>query len=172
MLHKSSTSPTGEGGGGIGPDLFKDYQILFWGCQSLPWLTSHLRFIVVCNILGSRNIENILKGLQKKTGSSQGVRNQFRGDQQNYKKHLKEDYMGIIFDQGVRKRGPILIWGYPERYNFDLGVRKYQKVENPWPRLIWPDPAGLDPNRPDQIWSDSTWPDLTWPDVTWANQKL
>jgi hypothetical protein len=65
-------------------------------------------------------------------GSSQGVRNQFRGDQQNYKKHPKEDYMGIMFDQGVRKRGPILIWGYAERYNFDLGVRKYQKVENPW----------------------------------------
>jgi hypothetical protein len=40
--------------------------------------------------------------------------------------------MGIMFDQGVRKRGPILIWGYAERYNFDLGVRKYQKVENPW----------------------------------------
>ena len=47
------------------------------------------------------------------------------------KKHLKEDYMGIMFDHGVRKRGPILIWGYAERYNFDLGVRKYQKVENP-----------------------------------------
>jgi hypothetical protein len=47
------------------------------------------------------------------------------------KKHPKEDYMGIMFDQGVRKRGPILIWGYAERYNFDLGVRKYQKVENP-----------------------------------------
>jgi hypothetical protein len=47
------------------------------------------------------------------------------------KNHLKEDYMGIMFDQGVRKRGPILIWGYTERYNFDLGVRKYQKVENP-----------------------------------------
>jgi hypothetical protein len=39
--------------------------------------------------------------------------------------------MGIMFDHGVRKRGPILIWGYAERYNFDLGVRKYQKVENP-----------------------------------------
>ncbi len=39
--------------------------------------------------------------------------------------------MGILFDQGVRKRGPIIIWGYAERYNFDLGVRKYQKVENP-----------------------------------------
>ena len=44
--------------------------------------------------------------------------------------------MGIMFDQGVRKRGPILIWGYAERYNFDLGVRKYQKVENPCPKVI------------------------------------
>jgi hypothetical protein len=24
------------------------------------------------------------------------------------------------------------IWGYAEGYNFDLGVREYQKVENPW----------------------------------------
>ncbi len=23
-------------------------------------------------------------------------------------------------------------WGYPEGHNFDLGVREYQKVENPW----------------------------------------
>jgi hypothetical protein len=44
--------------------------------------------------------------------------------------------MGRIFDQGVRKRGPILIWGYAERNNFDLGVRKYQKVENPCFRRI------------------------------------
>jgi hypothetical protein len=33
---------------------------------------------------------------------------------------------------GVRKDDKILIWGYAERYNPDLGVRAYQKVENPW----------------------------------------
>ncbi len=43
--------------------------------------------------------------------------------------------MCCIFDQGVRKRGPILIWGYAEVYNFYLGVHKYQKVENPCARL-------------------------------------
>ncbi len=32
---------------------------------------------------------------------------------------------------GVRKDDKILIWGYAERYNPDLGVRAYQKVENP-----------------------------------------
>jgi hypothetical protein len=40
--------------------------------------------------------------------------------------------MDRIFDQGVCKRGLILIWEYAEGNNFDLGVRKYQKVENPW----------------------------------------
>ncbi len=32
--------------------------------------------------------------------------------------------------RGVRKGHIILIWGYAEGYNFDLGVRGYQKVEN------------------------------------------
>jgi hypothetical protein len=32
---------------------------------------------------------------------------------------------------GGTQRGATLIWGYTEGYNFDLGVRKYQKVENP-----------------------------------------
>jgi hypothetical protein len=31
---------------------------------------------------------------------------------------------------GVRKGDKILIWGYAEDYNPDLGVREYQKVEN------------------------------------------
>ena len=39
--------------------------------------------------------------------------------------------MGRIFDLGVRKGGAILIWGYAEGYSPDLGVREYQKVENP-----------------------------------------
>ncbi len=40
--------------------------------------------------------------------------------------------MGRIFYLGVRKEDTILIWGYAEGYNFDLGVHEYQKVENPW----------------------------------------
>ncbi len=44
--------------------------------------------------------------------------------------------MGRIFDLGVREGHTILIWGYAEGFNFDLGVRGYQKVENPWSRLI------------------------------------
>jgi hypothetical protein len=32
----------------------------------------------------------------------------------------------------MKKGYTILIWGYAEAYNFDLGVQEYQKVENPW----------------------------------------
>ncbi len=32
---------------------------------------------------------------------------------------------------GGTQRGTTLIWGYTEGYNFDLGVREYQEVENP-----------------------------------------
>jgi hypothetical protein len=53
------------------------------------------------------------------------------GVRKNYKNNSNEDYLGRIFDQGVGKRGATLVWGYTESYNFDLGVRKYQKVENP-----------------------------------------
>ncbi len=31
---------------------------------------------------------------------------------------------------GGTQRGTSLIWGYAKDYSFDLGVRKYQKVEN------------------------------------------
>jgi hypothetical protein len=48
------------------------------------------------------------------------------------KKRSKEDLLGTILDLGVREGHTILIWGYAEGYNFDLGVRGYQKVENPW----------------------------------------
>jgi hypothetical protein len=44
---------------------------------------------------------------------------------QNFKKMLKEALLGRIFDLGVRVGHIILIWGYPEGYNFDLGVRGY-----------------------------------------------
>ena len=36
-----------------------------------------------------------------------------------------------FFYLGVRKEDTSLIWGYAEGYYLDLGVRKYQKVENP-----------------------------------------
>ncbi len=39
--------------------------------------------------------------------------------------------MGSIVDLGVRKGDKIMIRGYVEGYNPDLGVREYQKVENP-----------------------------------------
>jgi hypothetical protein len=47
------------------------------------------------------------------------------------KNNSKEALLGRIFDLGVREGHTILIWGYAEGYNFDLGVRGYQKVENP-----------------------------------------
>jgi hypothetical protein len=48
------------------------------------------------------------------------------------KTHTNEVYLGRIFYLGVRKEDTNLIWGYPEGYYFDLGVHKYQKVENHW----------------------------------------
>jgi hypothetical protein len=45
---------------------------------------------------------------------------------QNKKKRSKESLLGRIFDLGVRKGYTILIWGYAEGYNFDLGARWYQ----------------------------------------------
>jgi len=45
--------------------------------------------------------------------------------------------LGRIFDLGVRKGHSILILGYAEGYNFDLGVRKYQKVENRCSRQLY-----------------------------------
>ncbi len=33
---------------------------------------------------------------------------------------------------GVRIGDTSLIWWYALGYNFDFGVREYQKVENPW----------------------------------------
>jgi hypothetical protein len=51
---------------------------------------------------------------------------------QNLKKCSKEAFLGRIFDLGVCEGHIILIWGYAEGYSFDLGVRRYQKVENPW----------------------------------------
>jgi hypothetical protein len=41
-----------------------------------------------------------------------------------------------IFDFGVCKTGTIPIWGFPEGYNFDMGVHEYQKVENSCTRKI------------------------------------
>jgi hypothetical protein len=41
-------------------------------------------------------------------------------------------HRGTIYDLEVRKGYTSLIWGYSERYNFDLEVRKNHKVENPY----------------------------------------
>ncbi len=43
---------------------------------------------------------------------------------------------------GVHEGDTILIWGYAEGYNTDLGVREYQKVEN----LCYRDPFPKNPN--------------------------
>jgi hypothetical protein len=51
---------------------------------------------------------------------------------QNKKKHPKDTHLGKILDLGVREGEPTLILGYAECENVDLGVRGYQKVENPW----------------------------------------
>ena len=54
-----------------------------------------------------------------------------KGVRQIKKNQSKQVYLVRIFDLGVREGGTILIWGYAEGYNPDLGVREYQKVENP-----------------------------------------
>ncbi len=61
---------------------------------------------------------------------SQGV----TGGSQNFKNRSKEAFLGRIFYLGVRKGHIILIWGYAEGYN--LGVRGYEKVENPAVKLL------------------------------------
>jgi len=43
---------------------FKGRQSILKGCQSIPALPYSLRFVVVSNILGLHNFENILKGLR------------------------------------------------------------------------------------------------------------
>jgi hypothetical protein len=53
------------------------------------------------------------------------------GGTPNFKNYSKQVNLGRIFVLGVRKEDTILIWGYAERYNPDLGVREYKKVENP-----------------------------------------
>jgi hypothetical protein len=55
---------------------------------------------------------------------SQGVRQTLKMTQNKY------IWVDLLIS-GVRKDDKILIWGYAERYNPDLGVRAYQKVENP-----------------------------------------
>ncbi len=56
------------------------------------------------------------------------------GGTPNFKTHSKQVYLGRIFYLAVREGVKILIWGYAEGYNPKLGVREYQKVENPWAR--------------------------------------
>jgi hypothetical protein len=40
-------------------------------------------------------------------------------------------WVGLLI-WGVGEGDTVLIWGYAEGYNPDLGVHEYQKVENPW----------------------------------------
>jgi len=56
--------------------------------------------------------------------SSQGVRQILKMTQNKY------IWVDLLI-WGVRKGDKILIRGYAERYNPDLGVREYQMVENP-----------------------------------------
>ncbi len=58
------------------------------------------------------------------------------GGTPNFKNYSKQVNLGRIFVLGVREEDTILIWGYAERYNPDLGVREYKKVENPCPMLF------------------------------------
>jgi hypothetical protein len=46
------------------------------------------------------------------------------------KTHYNKSFLRRIFYLGVREEDASLIWGYAEGYNFDVGVREYQKVEN------------------------------------------
>ncbi len=71
--------------------------------------------------MGSRIMVSIVLGVHEKD----------TGGMQNFKKCSKEALLGRIFNLGVGKEHTILIWGYAEGYNFDLGVLGYQKVENP-----------------------------------------
>jgi hypothetical protein len=52
----------------------------------------------------------------------------------------KETHLGRIFDLGICKLETTLTWGYAEGYNFCLGVRKYQKVENLWSKPFFLNP--------------------------------
>jgi hypothetical protein len=53
------------------------------------------------------------------------------GGTPNFKNYSKQVNLGRFFVLRVREEDTILIWGYAERYNPDLGVREYKKVENP-----------------------------------------
>jgi hypothetical protein len=70
-------------------------------------------------------------GSQPRVRVPLGVREKVTGGMQNKKKNSKEALLDRIYDLGVCKGHTILIWGYAKGYNFDLGVRGYQKVENP-----------------------------------------
>jgi hypothetical protein len=69
-----------------------------------------------------QGVRKILKTIQKKLNVVM----------QKVNHYSKEAYLGRIFYLGVHQGDTSLIWGYAEGYHFDLGVNKYQKVENPW----------------------------------------
>jgi hypothetical protein len=76
-------------------------------------------------------------GLPYISGSQPGVRvplgvhEKLTGGTPN-KKTLKNMFIWVgLLIWGVCEGDTVLIWGYAEGYNPDLGVREYQKVENP-----------------------------------------
>ncbi len=88
-------------------------------------MSLYLASLLLCNALLAFHIVY-------SSGSQPGVLEKVTGGTRNIKKCSKEAFMGRIFYLGVREGHIILIWGYTEGYNFDLGVRGYQKDENPW----------------------------------------
>ncbi len=66
---------------------------------------------------------------------SQAVHRGYAGNSKlmlKIKKASKTSTFRWIFWFGGTQRGTIMVWGNAEEVNFDLGVRKYLKVENPW----------------------------------------
>jgi hypothetical protein len=105
------------------------------------------QMIILCFIIswgsGSQPGVHVPLGVREKlTGGTQNKKTLKRISQKVCKikkKHPKDTHLGKILDLGVRKGEPTLILGYAECENVDLGVRGYQKVENPCPEvsILW-----------------------------------
>jgi hypothetical protein len=94
-------------------------------------MSLYLASLLLCNALLAFHIV-YSSGSQPGVRVPLGVLEKVTGGTRNIKKCSKEAFMGRFFYLGVREGHIILIWGYTEGYNFDLGVRGYQKDENPW----------------------------------------
>ncbi len=62
----------------------------------------------------------------------QGVREELTEGHKIKKTHPNEASLSRFFYLGVHKGDTSLIWWDAEGYNFNLGISKYQKVENSW----------------------------------------